>query len=132
MIQNLFRWSTLAANTTTQKTKNKKSTSKIPVKLKVKFDTKLPKFTNMFNLSVPDEPGSPLAKTLPDASTKRKTQDKYDIISNDVNGKLNGEMISNIYRINQSMGDYEMNIKNDVFEKSGVEVHIRRESNTID
>ena len=66
---------------------------------------------------MPVEPASPLTETFSDASTKQKKQDEYDIISNDVNVKVNGEMISNIYGINKSMGDYEMKIQNDVFEE---------------
>lgn len=66
---------------------------------------------------MPVEPASPLTETLSDASTKQKKQDEYDIISNDVNVKVNGEMISNVYGINKSMGDYEMKIQNDVFEE---------------
>lgn len=66
---------------------------------------------------MPVESASPLTETLSDASTKQKKQDEYDIISNDVNVKVNGEMISNVYGINKSMGDYEMKIQNDVFEE---------------
>ena len=59
---------------------------------------------------MPVESASPLTEILSDASTKQKKQDEYDIISNDVNVKVNREMISNIYGINKSMGDYERKI----------------------
>ena len=76
---------------------------------------------------MPVQPASPLTETLSDASTKQKKQDEYDIISNYVNVKVNGEIISNIYGINKSMGDYEMKIQNDVFEEWNMEVDKERE-----
>ena len=76
---------------------------------------------------MPVQPASPLTETLSDASTKQKKQDEYDIISNYINVKVNGEMISNIYGINKSMGDYEMKIQNDVFEEWNMEVDKERE-----
>ena len=76
---------------------------------------------------MPVQPASPLTETLSDASTKQKKQDEYDIISNYVNVKVNGEIISNIYGINKSMGDYEMKIQKDVFEEWNMEVDKERE-----